>query len=281
MHYLFSKKDIMPPKTSKQKAALQRWIRRRGVPIPVALPVAAGLPLAPLVATNVEEVMNGSGLHRLRNGGRRIARVPLPLSEKERAKLFKSKREYMQKKRNDLRDNNAAIALRKKKKRHENSQKILGGRLIERGASLKRLRLPSERKFLSDGDLQNRVDLKIDREKIVAKETSDRVQKRIRELTTKMERSHSKLKEQVELIERLKKRSAKIMNNFNINGGGGGVSSGSVDVKGDEDDDVRSVDSDATGVVNLQEEEDEGELPKKKKKKMAVKTAVKKTRTST
>ena len=269
----------MPPKTSKQKAALQRWIRRRGVPIPVALPVAAGLPLAPLVATNDEEaVMNGSGLHSLRNGGRRIAKVLL--SEKERAKLFKSKREYMQKKRNDVRDNNAAIALRKKKKRHENSQKILGGRLIERRTS-QRLRLPSERKFL--GDLQKRVDLKIDREKIVAKETSDRVQKRIRELTTKMERSHSKLKEQVELIERLKKRSAKIMNTFNINGGGGGgggVSSGSVDVKGDEDDDVRSVDSDATGVVDLQEEEeDEGEPPKKKKK-MAVKTEVKKTRTA-
>ena len=133
--------------------------------------------------------------------------------------------------------------------------------------------------------MQKRVDLKIDREKIVAKETSDRVQKRIRELTTKMERSHSKLKEQVELIERLKKRSAKIMNTFNINGGGGGgggVSSGSVDVKGDEDDDVRSVDSDATGVVDLQEEEeeeDEGEPPKKKKK-MAVKTEVKKTRTA-
>ena len=125
----------MPPKTSKQKAALQRWIRRRGVPIPVALPVAAGLPLAPLVATNDEEaVMNGSGLHSLRNGGRRIAKVLL--SEKERAKLFKSKREYMQKKRNDVRDNNAAIALRKKKKRHENSQKILGGRLIERRTSL-------------------------------------------------------------------------------------------------------------------------------------------------
>ena len=45
-------------------------------------------------------------------------------------------------------------------------------------------------------------------------------------------------------------------------------------------DDVRSVDSDATGVVDLQEEEeDEGEPPKKKKK-MAVKTEVKKTRTA-
>jgi len=61
---------------------------------------------------------------------------------------------------------------------------------------------------------------------------------------------------------------------------GGGGSSGYVNTEGDEDDDVGSVDSDATGVVDLQEEEVEGEPPKKKEK-MAVKPAVKrKTRTA-
>jgi len=66
-------------------------------------------------------------------------RKSFTLSEKETAEVNKSKREYIQKKRKDVRDNNAAIALRKKKKRHENSQTILGGRLknkVERGQVL-------------------------------------------------------------------------------------------------------------------------------------------------
>jgi hypothetical protein len=148
---------------------------------------------------------------------------------------------------------------------------------------LKRSRLPSERKTLQD--LQDRVDFKLVKSEykkgVQRKKAAVRIKKRIQKLSSQLEKGKSKLKEQVDLLELLKKKLAKTEEAKSGGGGSGGViGSGSVVDDGDDDDEVRSVDSDTTCLVNLHEEEEEEEPPKKKKKKkkIAVITAVKKTR---